>query len=170
MQEKGVFAAVLEGGEVVVGDEIMVEGSSSSAEDIAWILENCKRIAVVGASPKAGRSSHWLSAFLSSKGYEIIPISSGVKEIFGKRCYRSVKEVSGSIDLVLIFRRSEEVPPLVEEAVEKGAKAVWMQEGIVNPEALQRAKEAGLRAVMDRCIYREGFCRSQRRSHYYKED
>jgi predicted CoA-binding protein len=62
------------------------------------------------------------------------------------------------------------VPPLVEEAVEKGAKAVWMQEGIVNPEALQRAKEAGLRAVMDRCIYREGFCRSQRRSHYYKED
>ena len=66
-----------------------------------------------------------------------------------------MKEVPGTIDLVLIFRRSEEVPPIVEEAIEKGAKAVWMQEGIVNPEALQRAKEAGLRAVMDRCIFKE---------------
>ena len=154
MQEKGVFAAVLEGGEVVVGDEITVEEPPSWAEDIAWILENCKRIAVVGASPKADRPSYWISEFLISKGFDIIPIRPGVDTIFGKRCYGSVKKVPGAIDLVLIFRRSEEVPPIVEEAVEKGVKAVWIQEGIVNPEAFQLAKKAGLKVVMDRCIYK----------------
>ena len=154
MQEKGVFAAVLEGGEVVVGDEITVEEPPSWTEDIAWILENCKKIAVVGASPKADRPSHWISEFLISKGFDIIPIRPGVDEIFGQRCYGSVKEVPGSIDLVLIFRRSEEVPPIAEEAVEKGAQAIWMQEGIVNPEAFQLAKKAGLKVVMDRCIYK----------------
>ncbi len=154
MQDKGVFAAVLEGGEIMVGDEITVEDTPSSAEDIEWILHNCKKIAVVGASPKANRPSHWISEFLLSNGYDITPIRPGVAEIFGQRCYASVKEVPGSIDLVLIFRRSEEVPSIVEEAIKKGAQAIWMQEGIVNPDALQRAKKAGLRAVMDRCIYK----------------
>ena len=166
MQDKGVFAEVLAGGEVIVGDEIRVTETPFSAEDIDWILANCQRVAVVGASSKADRPSHWISAFLLNKGYEIIPIRPGIKEIFGKKCYRSVREVPGSIDLVLIFRRSEEVPSIVEEAIEKGARAVWMQEGIVNAEALQWAKGAGLKAVMGRCIYKEGFCRSQRRSLY----
>jgi predicted CoA-binding protein len=154
MQEKGVFAAVLEGGEVVVGDEIKVEETSSSAEDIAWILENCKRIAVVGASPKAGRPSYWISEFLLSKGYAVTPIRRGVKEILGRKCYPTVQDVPGPIDLILIFRRSVEALAIVEEAVEKGVKAVWMQEGIVSTEAFQLAKRAGLKAVMDRCIYK----------------
>jgi predicted CoA-binding protein len=159
MQDKGVFATVLEGGEVIVGDEIKVTETPFSAKDIDWILENCQRVAVVGASPKADRPSHWISEFLLSKGYAILPIGPGGDEIFGHRCYGSVKEVPGPIDLVLIFRPSEKVPPIVEEAIEKGAKAVWMQEGIVNPEALQRVKGAGLRAVMDRCIYKESQAR-----------
>lgn len=154
MQEKGVFAAVLEGGDVLVGDEIKVEEPPSSAEDIGWILENCKKIAVVGASPKAARPSYWISEFLLSKGYAVTPVRRGVKEIFGQPCYPTVRDVPGLIDLVLIFRRSEEVPSIVEEAVEKGAKAVWMQEGIESPEAFQLAKNAGLKVVMDRCIYK----------------
>ena len=154
MQEKGVFAVVLEGGEIMVGDEIKVEGAPSSADDIEWILENCKRIALFGASPKADRPSYRIMKFLLEKGYEVVPIRSGVKEILGQRCYPKVPEVPGPIDLALIFRRSEEVPPIIEDAIAKGAKAVWMQEGIVSPEAFQSAKRAGLRAVMDQCIYK----------------
>lgn len=154
MQEKGVFAAVLEGGEIAVGEEIRVEDTVSSVDDITWIVENSQRIAVVGASPKANRPSHRIMKFLLEKGYEIIPIRQGVSEILGQRCYPVLREVPGAIDLVLIFRRSEEVPPIVEDAIAKGAKAVWMQEGIVNADAFRRAKEAGLRAVMDRCIYK----------------
>jgi predicted CoA-binding protein len=154
MQEKGVFAAVLEGGEVVVGDEIKVEKPPSSAEDIGWILDNCKNIAVVDASPKSDRPSHWISEFLVSRGYTITPVRRGVKEILGRPCYPTVQDVPGPIDLILIFRRSGEVLPIVEEAVEKGVRAVWMQEGIVNPEAFQLAKKAGLKVVMDRCIYK----------------
>jgi len=162
MQEKGVFAKVLEGGEIMAGDEIRVEGTLSgqratygAAEDIEWILENCKRIALFGASPKADRPSYRIMRFLLEKGYEVIPIRSGVQEILGQRCYPKVPEVPGPIDLALIFRRSEEVPPIVEEAMGRGAKAVWMQEGIVSLEAFGRAVKGGLRAVMDRCIYKE---------------
>lgn len=155
MQEKGVFAVVLQGGKIMVGDEIGVVEAHVYEQDIEWILKNCKRIAVVGASPKVERPSHWISKFLMDRGYEVIPIRPGVNEIFGQRCYDSVKEVRGMIDLVLIFRRSEEIPPVIEEAVDKGVVAVWMQEGIVSQDAFQRAKRGGLKAVMDRCIYKE---------------
>jgi predicted CoA-binding protein len=178
MQEKGVFAKVLEGGEIAAGDEIAVEATPSgqtaaeggplgsdplvratsgfgAADDIEWILENCKRIALFGASPKADRPSYRIMRFLLEKGYEVIPIRPGVKEILNQRCYPNVQEVTGGIDLVLIFRRSVEVPPIVKEAMGRGVKAVWMQEGIVSPEAFEQATQAGLRAVMDRCIYKE---------------
>jgi predicted CoA-binding protein len=155
MQEKGVFAKVLEGGEIMAGDEITVEVTPSSADVIAWILDNCKRIALFGTSPKADRPSHRIMRFLLEKGYEVIPIRSGVKEILNQRCYSSVRDVAGGIDLALIFRRSEEVPPLVAEAMARGVKAVWMQEGIISPEAFAQATRGGLRAVMDRCIYKE---------------
>jgi len=155
MQEKGVFAKVLEGGEIMAGDEIEVEATTSSSDDIEWILANCKRIALFGASPKADRPSHRIMRFLLEKGYEVIPIRPGVKEILNQRCYPNVREVTGGIDLVLIFRRSEEVPPIIEEAMGRGVKAVWMQEGIVSPEAFEQATQRGLRAVMDKCIYKE---------------
>jgi len=164
MQEKGVFAKVLEGGEITAGDAITVVATPSgqkatsgfgAAEDIEWILENCKRIALFGASPRADRPSYRIMRFLLEKGYEVIPIRPGVKEILGQRCYPLIAEVPAPIDLALIFRRSEEVPPIVEAAIEKGVKAVWMQEGVVSPEAFDRAIRGGLRAVMDRCIYKE---------------
>jgi len=169
MQEKGVFAKVLEGGEIMADDAITIEATPSGQkatfgadDNIAWILENCKRIALFGASPKADRPSHRIMRFLLEKGYEVIPIRPGVKEILNQRCYPSVREVTGGIDLVLIFRRSVEVPPIVEEAMGRGVKAVWMQEGIVSPEAFEQATQAGLRAVMDRCIYKELMARGGR--------
>jgi predicted CoA-binding protein len=156
MQEKGVFAKVLAGGKIAAGDGITIETNPTSADDdIEWILANCKRITLFGASPKAERPSYRIMRFLLEKGYEVIPIRSGVKEILNQRCYPSVREVAGDIDLVLIFRRSEEVPPIVEEAMVRGVKAVWMQEGIISPEAFAQATQGGLRAVMDRCIYKE---------------
>jgi predicted CoA-binding protein len=155
MQEQGVFAVVLEGGKISVGEPIEVEEDDGYAEDKEWILKNCKRIAVVGASQNSERPSNWIGKFLLDRGYEVIPIRPGVKEILGQRCYGSLKEVPGTIDLILIFRRADEVLPVIEEAIEKRAVAVWMQEGIVSPEAFQKAKEYELRAVMDRCIYKE---------------
>jgi predicted CoA-binding protein len=161
MQEKGVFAKILEGGEIMAGDDITVEATPTAADDVAWILENCKRIALFGASPKADRPSHRIMRFLLEKGYEVIPIRSGVKEILSQRCYPSVRDVAGDIDLALIFRRSEEVPPIVAEAMGRGVKAVWMQEGIISPEAFAQATQGGLRAVMDRCIYKELMAREE---------
>ena len=170
MQEKGIFAVILEGGEIGMGDEIMVAEiplakgpPPAAAEDIAWILDNCKRIAVFGASPKTDRPSYRVMRFLVEKGYEVLPIRPGVQEILGQRCYPTVQEVPGTIDLALIFRRAEEVPPLVDEAIAKGAKAFWMQEGIINTEAFRHAQEAGLRVVMDRCIYKESQAREGKR-------
>jgi predicted CoA-binding protein/MOSC domain-containing protein YiiM len=159
MQEKGVFAVVLTEGKIGEGDEISVETIPTAPDDIAWILDNCKRIALFGASPKADRPSHRVMRYLLEKGYEVIPIRPGVKEILGQRCYSTVQEVPGPIDLALSFRRSEDVPPLVEEAIARGAKAFWMQEGIVSPEAFVRALGAGLRVVMDRCMYKESLAR-----------
>jgi predicted CoA-binding protein len=154
MQEKGVFATVLEGGELIAGDEVKVADSLAYADDIEWIIKNCKRIAIFGASPKTERPSYFIMKFLLERGYEVIPIRPGVREILGQRCYPDVQGAPGAIDLALIFRQSGEVLSIVDAAMAKGAKAVWMQEGIANAEALQRAKEAGLRAVMDRCIYK----------------
>jgi len=139
-----------------------VRATSGADDDIEWILANCKRIVLFGASPKADRPSHRIMRFLLEKGYEVIPIRPGVKEILNQRCYPSVREVTGGIDLVLIFRRSVEVPPIVEEALGRGVKAVWMQEGIVSPEAFEQATQGGLRAVMDRCIYKELMARGDR--------
>ena len=161
MQEKGIFAIILAGGEIGVGDEIAVVTIPSAPEDVAWILANCKRIAVFGASPKEERPSYRVMRYLLEKGYEVIPIRPGVKEILGKRCYPTLQEVPGPIDLALSFRRAEEVPPLVEEAIAKKAKAFWMQEEIVSPEAFVRAQRAGLRVVMDRCMYKESQAREK---------
>jgi hypothetical protein len=147
----------------MAGDEIKVKEISSSGGggDIEWILENCKRIALCGASPKTDRPSYLIMRFLLEKGYEVIPIRPGVEEILSQRCYPSVREVPGGIDLALIFRRAEDVPPIIEEAISRGVKAVWMQEGIVSQEAFQRAAAGGLRAVMDRCIYKELMARGR---------
>ncbi len=125
--------------------------------EIENILANCKTVAVVGISPKMDRPSYIVAAYLQSSGFRIIPVRPDGEEILGEKVYRGLTEIPKEveIDIVDIFRRSEDVPPIVEEAIHRGARAIWMQEGIVNLEACSRAEEAGLKVVMDRCIKKE---------------
>ncbi len=119
------------------------------------ILLKAKRVAVVGLSPKQDRPSYRVAEYLMAHGYEIVPVNPNCAEVFGKKCYKSLADVPGEIDVVDIFRRSEDVMPVVEEAIKVKAKAVWMQEGIINEEAARKAKDAGLDVVMDRCMLKE---------------
>ena len=126
-------------------------------EEIQNILSNCKTVAIVGISPKEDRPSHGVASYLKSKGYRIIPVRPDGDSILGEKVYPCLMEIPKEIevDVVDIFRKSEEVPPIVEEAIQRRAKVVWMQEGIVNLESAAKAKLAGLRVVMDRCIKKE---------------
>ncbi len=119
------------------------------------ILAAARTIAVVGLSHKRFRPSHGVAEYLKRAGYRIIPVNPFETEVLGEHSYPSLDDVEGPIDVVDIFRRSEFVPEIVEAAIRKGAKLVWMQEGVVNEEAAQRAREAGLAVVMDRCILKD---------------
>jgi predicted CoA-binding protein len=119
------------------------------------ILSFSRVVAVVGLSSKPDRPSYKVASYLKKQGYNIIPVNPTEKEILGEPCYPDLASVPTSIDVVDIFRRSAEVPPIVEEAIRIGAKAVWMQEGVINEEAAARAREAGLMVVMDKCMRKE---------------
>jgi len=119
------------------------------------ILRNWKTIAVVGLSPKKFRPSYGVSEYMKSQGYRIIPVNPGHTEILGERCYRLLEDIPEPVEIVNIFRRSEEVAPVVDSAIQIGAKAVWMQEGIEDEGSAQKARSAGLEVVMDRCILKE---------------
>jgi len=126
-------------------------------EELKDTLCNGKTVAVVGISPKEDRPSYIVASYLKSKGYRIIPIRPDGEEILGAKVYHSLLEIPGEIgvDVVDIFRRPEDVPPIVEEAIQRGAKVVWMQEGVVHKEAGEKAAKAGLKVVMDRCMKKE---------------
>ncbi len=126
-------------------------------EEVKSTLSSSKTVAIVGISPKPDRPSYIVAAYLQSKGYRIIPVRPDGEEILGEKVYHSLMEIPKEIevDIVDIFRRSEDVPPVTEEAIRKGAKVVWMQEGITHQEAGDRAEKAGLKVVMDRCIKKE---------------
>lgn len=126
-------------------------------EGLKEILKSCRTIAIVGISPKEDRPSFGVATYLQSKGYRIIPVRPDGGVILGEKVYPSLSEIPKEItvDLVDIFRKSEEVPPVVEEAIQRGVKVVWMQEGVIHPEAEEKAQRAGLRVVMDRCIKKE---------------
>lgn len=109
-------------------------------------------VAVVGLSPKPERPSHDVARYLLRQGFTVIPVNPGQEEILGLPCYPSLLEIGRPVDIVVIFRRSDQVGPVVEAAVAMGAGTVWMQEGIVNREAAARAAAAGLTVIMDRCI------------------
>jgi hypothetical protein len=119
------------------------------------ILKTYRKVAVVGLSPKPDRPSHRVASYLKGQGYRIIPVNTYAKEILGETCYTSLSSVPEPVDVVDIFRRPEAVLPIVEEAIKIGAKAVWMQEGVINEEAASLAKGAGLLVVMDRCMLKE---------------
>ncbi len=126
-------------------------------EDLKKILSNSKTVAVVGISPNEDRPSYTVASYLKSKGYQIIPVRPDGEEILGEKVYHSLTEIPREInvEIVDIFRKSEDVPPIVEEAIRRGAKAVWMQEGIIHKEAGEKAEKAGLKVVMDRCMKKE---------------
>ena len=119
------------------------------------ILKTCQTVAVVGLSPKPNRPSNMAASYLKENGYKIIPVNPRAGEILGEVSYANLSSIPDPVDVVDIFRRSEAVPPIVEEAIEIGAKAVWMQEGVINEEVAARAREAGLLVVMDRCMLKE---------------
>jgi len=127
----------------------------NSPEVIEEILENTRTIAVVGLSSNPNRPSYGVARYMQQMGYRIIPVNPNEKEVLGERAYPSLAEVSEPIDLVNIFRRSEEAGHHVDEAIRLGARAVWMQDDVIDHEAARRALDAGLQVVMDRCVLRE---------------
>jgi len=119
------------------------------------ILKNSNVIAVVGLSKNTEKASNRVAGYLKEQGYKIIPVNPNEDEILGEKVYPNLASIPKKVDVVQIFRKSEDVPPIVEDAVEVKAKAVWMQEGIINEEAAARARDAGLTVVMDKCMFKE---------------
>ena len=122
---------------------------------IADLLRTSRTIAVVGLSNKRWRPSYGVSEYMQREGYRIIPVNPEIGEVLGEKCYPTVDAVPEPIDIVNVFRRPEAVPEVVDAAIRIGAKAVWMQEGVVHEKAAARAREAGLVVVMDRCLLKE---------------
>ena len=138
--------------------------SSATGDSIAEILKSSKTIAVVGLSNRKFRPSYGVAEYLKSAGYRIIPVNPNESEILGEKCYARLEDIPGKVDIVDIFRRSEFVPEIVDSAIRIGARAIWMQEGVVNPEAAEKARQAGLFVAMDLCILKEHARRSRRAS------
>ncbi len=121
-------------------------------DDLRELLVHSKRIAVVGLSDQPSRPSYGVAQYLQRHGYTIVPVNPFVQTVLGEQAYPNLHSIPGPIDIVDIFRRSDQVGPVVDEAIAVGAKAVWMQLGVVDEQAAQRAREAGLAAVVDRCL------------------
>lgn len=126
-----------------------------AGDPVSEILKTSRTIAVVGLSSRRHRPSYGVAEYLQSAGYRIVPVNPGETEVLGERCYARLEEVPERVDIVNIFRRSEMVPEIVESAIPIGARAVWMQEGVIHHEAAERARRAGLVAVMNTCILKE---------------
>ncbi len=124
-------------------------------EEIKQILDEHKVIAVVGLSANPVRPSHGVAQYMQRKGYKIIPVNPMETEVLGEKCYAKLADIPQKVDLVDIFRRSEDAGKVVDEAIEIGAKSVWLQEGVIDIEAVNRAESAGLIVVMDLCWLKE---------------
>jgi len=127
----------------------------NSHETIRRILDECRTIAVVGLSSDSSRPSHGVSGYMRRQGYRVIPVNPNETQVFGEKAYPDLAAVPEKIDLVDVFRRSDEAGKAVDEAIAVGAKAVWLQEGVIDRSAAQRALDAGLLVVMDRCWLKE---------------
>ena len=133
----------------------IISGRSDHAdpsEEIKEMLRECRKIAVVGLSPKESRDSNRVARYLMEQGYEIVPVNPGQKEILGKTCYRSLTDIPFQIDMADLFLNPTRIPPVVDQAIEIGVNTVWMQLGVVHNEAALKAKASGIQVVMDRCI------------------
>jgi predicted CoA-binding protein len=125
---------------------------ANSAFERLRILERYRRIAMVGLSSNPFRPSHFAAIYLMSEGYEVIPVNPRESQVLGRQSYPSLAAVPGPVEIVDIFRETAAVPAIVEEAITAGAKVVWMQLGVIHEEAAERARQAGLEVVMDRCM------------------
>lgn len=123
--------------------------------DVKRLLENAKTIAVVGLSPKPNRPSHGVARGLQRFGYKIIPVNPGQTELLGEKAYADLLSVPDPIDLVDVFRSPEHVDEVVEQCVARRFPALWLQEGVVNEKAAQKARAAGMVVIMDRCIFKD---------------
>jgi predicted CoA-binding protein len=129
------------------------------------ILRTYHTVAMVGASPNLERPSHRVFNYLTEQGYRVIPVNPTIKDVMGKTSYPDLSSIPEKVEVVDIFRNSEEVMPIVGEAIKIGAKAVWMQEGVINEAAAARGRDAGLLVVMDRCMRREHLRLMRQRRH-----
>jgi predicted CoA-binding protein len=127
----------------------------SADDEIGRLLRSSKTIAVVGLSDSPLRPSHGVAAYMQSHGYRIIPVNPAVQGALGEKAVPSLSEISEKIDIVDVFRRSEFVPEVVDEAIRLKVPAIWMQEGVIHEQAAEKARRAGIFVVMDRCILKE---------------
>ena len=127
----------------------------NTKEAIERILDECRTIAVVGLSSDSHRPSHGVASYMQRHGYLVIPVNPNETEVLGEKAYGALADVQDEIDLVDIFRRSDKAGKAVDEAIAVGARAVWLQEGVIDHAAAQRALDAGLLVVMDRCWLKE---------------
>jgi len=123
--------------------------------NVTELLKASRTIAVVGLSGKRYRPSYGVAEYMQRNGYRIIPVNPFEETVLSEKCYPDLESIPEQVDIVDIFRRSEFVPEIVEAAIRMGARAVWMQEGVVHEEAAERARQAGLMVVMDRCILKD---------------
>ena len=121
-------------------------------EAIRQLLEHVRRIAVVGLSPKPHRDSHRVARYLLDRGYEIVPVYPREEQILGQKVHRRVQDVAGAVDLVDVFRRGEDLPEVIDDAITARAGALWLQFGCIDEDGARRARDAGLTVVMDRCL------------------
>jgi predicted CoA-binding protein len=128
--------------------------AGSTAERVNWVFNHCQTIAVVGLSPRPDRASFDVAQYMQSRGYHIVPVNPNAEQVLGQTCYPNLIEAARHhrIDLVNCFRNSEDIAPIVDEALTIGARAVWLQLGIRDDESVHKAAEAGLVTLQDRCI------------------
>jgi predicted CoA-binding protein len=131
-----------------------MEQDSSSDEQIREIL-SLNKVVVVGMSKNSSKAAHYVPKYLSDNGYDITPVNPTADEILGKKCFNSISEVDDEIDIVDVFRPSDQVLPIIQEAIKKKPKVIWLQEGIHNFEAEELAKKAGIKVVFNRCMLAE---------------
>ena len=143
---------------------LLPDGAPPSGDPIFEILTKYKTIAVVGLSSNPARPSYGVTEYMQSAGYQIVPVNPNETDVLGEPSYASLEDVPQKLEIVDIFRRPEEVPPVVDAAIRAGAKVVWMQQGIVNEAAAEKARAAGITVVMDACLFIEHKKRRQKLS------
>ena len=131
-----------------------MEQDPSSDKQIREIL-SLNKVAVIGMSKNSSKAAHYVPKYLSDNGYDITPVNPTIDKIMGKKCYSSISELNEEIDIIDVFRPSDQVLPIIQEAIKKKPKVIWLQEGIHNPEAEDLVKKTGIKIIFNRCMLKE---------------